>query len=307
MKAGGDRIIVAALIFWLVSLPIGPDVPAQETDRQNRPQSDSREDGLSRLSAESATVHRPNLSFERAAARNLELQSQMIWSFGGKSQRGWYLYAPLISTMIGAGDGPADGTFAMKLSIWQGINGLPASGVLDQATWLRMVANLQSARISNRSYPDLGDLITAPVSDFYDLSRPEQLRKVERRTYAAYKRMLRAAANDSALGLLKADSGQVADDEPYLKIISAFRSREYQEQLRKRSPGSGRAGLAINSPHFTGRALDLYVGGAPVNTSDANRAIQVNTRAYRWLLKNASRFGFKPYFYEPWHWEYVAD
>ena len=60
-----------------------------------------------------------------------------------------------------------------------------------------------------------------------------------------------------------------------------------------------------NSPHFTGRALDLYVGGDPVDTKDANRAIQVTTPAYKWLVRNADRFGFRPYFYEPWHWEYV--
>jgi LAS superfamily LD-carboxypeptidase LdcB len=28
--------------------------------------------------------------------------------------------------------------------------------------------------------------------------------------------------------------------------------------------------------------------------------------AYRWLVRNAERFGFCPYFYEPWHWEYCA-
>ena len=85
-----------------------------------------------------------------------------------------------------------------------------------------------------------------------------------------------------------------------------MRTPEYQAQLRAQSPNSGRAGLAVNSPHFTGRALDLYVGGEPVSTKDENRAIQTQTRAYRWLVKNAGHFGFRPYFYEPWHWEYVG-
>jgi LAS superfamily LD-carboxypeptidase LdcB len=91
----------------------------------------------------------------------------------------------------------------------------------------------------------------------------------------------------------------------YFKIISAFRSREYQDRLRREAPNAGSAGLAVNSPHFTGRALDIYVGGDPVDTRDANRAVQVETPAYRWLVRNAERFGFRPYFYEPWHWEYV--
>ncbi len=90
----------------------------------------------------------------------------------------------------------------------------------------------------------------------------------------------------------------------WLKIISAYRTPEYQAELRKQNPNASRAALGMNSPHFTGRALDLYVGGMPVGTEDTNRAIQVNSEVYRWLVKNADRFGFKPYFYEPWHWEY---
>jgi LAS superfamily LD-carboxypeptidase LdcB len=106
---------------------------------------------------------------------------------------------------------------------------------------------------------------------------------------------------------LASQGGELAASEKYLKIISAFRSREYQDRLRKLEPGAGRAALAVNSPHFTGRALDLYVGGEPTITKDSNRALQTETRAYRWLVRNAERFGFCPYFYEPWHWEYCAQ
>jgi LAS superfamily LD-carboxypeptidase LdcB len=116
--------------------------------------------------------------------------------------------------------------------------------------------------------------------------------------------MVTAAIADRSLGL-NASGGHLAANEQFLKIVSAFRPREYQDQLRKQSPQSGRAGLAINSPHFTGRALDLYVGGEPVSTKDKNRALQTQTLVYRWLVQNAARFGFRPYFYEPWHWEYV--
>jgi LAS superfamily LD-carboxypeptidase LdcB len=49
------------------------------------------------------------------------------------------------------------------------------------------------------------------------------------------------------------------------------------------------------------------VGGLPVETKDANRAIQVQTPVYKWLVRNAEHFGFRPYFYEPWHWEYVGE
>ena len=114
-----------------------------------------------------------------------------------------------------------------------------------------------------------------------------------------------AAIADPSLKLAHTPQGELLPTEKYFKIISSFRSPEYQEQLRRQSPGAGSAGLAVHSPHFTGRALDLYVGGDPVDTKDANRAIQVKTPAYQWLVRNAARFGFRPYFYEPWHWEYV--
>ena len=237
--------------------------------------------------------------FDHAASRNEVLKSELTWSFGGKSQRGWYLYSPLISSMIGAENEPASARFALKLSSWQGANGLQQSGVLDEKTWSQMVTALQSNRLQSITAPADDQLVTAPISDFYDPTRAEELRRVERRTYKAYRRMIKAAAEDPSLKLSPGDK--------YLKIISSFRSQEYQDQLRKQSPTAGRAGLAVNSHHLTGKALDLYVGGEPVSTKDENRAIQIKTPAYRWLVKNAARFGFQPYFYEPWHWEYVSN
>jgi len=237
--------------------------------------------------------------FDHAASRNEVLKSELTWSFGGKSQRGWYLYSPLISSMIGAENEPASARFALKLSSWQGANGLQQSGVLDEKTWSQMVTALQSNRLRSITAPADDQLVTAPISDFYDPTRAEELRRVERRTYKAYRRMIKAAAEDPSLKLSAGDK--------YLKIISSFRSQEYQDQLRRQSPTAGRAGLAVNSHHLTGKALDLYVGGEPVSTKDENRSIQIKTPAYRWLVKNAARFGFQPYFYEPWHWEYVSN
>jgi len=246
-------------------------------------------------------------AFESAAADNVKLKTGLTWPFGGKAQRGWQIYLPLICSLIGTDKEADSSDFALALAHWQKTSGLASNGVLNQDTWSRMVSVLQSHRIKGQAYPSPEQLVEVPTSDLYDPSRPAELRKVERQTYAAYKRMIAAAAADPSLKLAASSDGQLASSEKYLKIISAFRSREYQEQLRKQSPGSGRAGLALNSPHSTGRALDLYVGGEPVSTRDDNRAIQVQTRVYRWLVKNAGRFGFQPYFYEPWHWEYCPD
>jgi D-alanyl-D-alanine carboxypeptidase len=258
--------------------------------------------------AEAAPASRDSsASFAGAATRNSFLRYDLTWAFGGKQQRGWNLYTPLISRLVGTEGEATTNDFASALSRWQTTSGLKPSGVLDDETLYQMVAAWQGARLKDKTYPTPDRLLLAPASDFYDPSRPEELRRVERETYAAYRRMVAAALADPSLGLKGTAEGGLAPEETYLKIVSSFRSREYQEHLRRQSPNSGRAGLAVNSPHFTGRALDIYVGGEPVETKDSNRAIQVQTRVYQWLVRNADRFGFRPYYYEPWHWEYVGN
>jgi len=256
--------------------------------------------------APKASSNGPEFSaFASAVTRNSELQSNLGWTFGGKAQRGWALYTPLIANLIGCHSDIA-GELAMRVSTWQQMNGVDATGVLDGDTWSRMVTTFQSQRMKWQPPASEGQLITIPIADCYDPERPEELRKADRESFAAYKKMVAAAAADKSLGLALTSDGQLAEGKKYFKIVSAFRSREYQDQLRRQSPNSGRAGLAVNSPHNTGRAFDLYVGGEPVSTKDENRALQTRTSAYRWLVKNAARFGFRPYFYEPWHWEYAG-
>jgi LAS superfamily LD-carboxypeptidase LdcB len=206
--------------------------------------------------------------------------------------------------MIGVAVGPDSSDFADGVARWQQARGLRPTGVIDEQSWSAMVRLFQSNRIKNRAYPTSEELVEVPATQFYDPQRPAELRKMERATYEAYNRMVTAALKDETLGLT-GSSGQLDQNEKFLKVISAFRSREYQNRLRSASPHATRAGLAVNSPHFTGRALDLYVGGEPVSTKESNRLIQTGTPVYKWLVRHAGEFGFRPYFYEPWHWEYV--
>lgn len=243
--------------------------------------------------------------FSEAASQNALLRNDLAWQFGRKGQRGWYLYDLLIGQTLNIKHGASTSDFASAISGWQKQRGLNPSGVLDETSWMALVMQWQSNRLKDKTPATPDQLLTAPASDFYDPSRLDELRQVERKTYEAYKAMVAAAIADPTLKLAHTSPTELAATEKFFKIISSFRSREYQEKLRRESPNAGSAGLAINSPHFTGRALDIYVGGDPVDTKDANRAIQVNTPAYKWLVKNAERFGFRPYFYEPWHWEYV--
>lgn len=245
-------------------------------------------------------------TFIKSAAVNFSYISNLKWHFGGKPQTGWYLYSALIQKEIGTQSSPETAEFAASLADWQAANDLLPNGILDKQTLDVFIKLWQSRRLNSSLYPTDEQLFAAPIADFYDPTRSADLLKLERETYAAYKKMLAAAIADKTLNLKVTKTGELAPDEKFLRIVSAFRSREYQEQLRKKEPNSGRAGLAKNSPHFTGCALDIYVGGEPVTTKDPNRMIQIQTPAYKWLVKNAHRFGFYPYFYEPWHWEYVG-
>jgi hypothetical protein len=254
-----------------------------------------------------AETNIPPSNLHLGALNNIELSSTLAWMLGGRQQLGWYLYEPLIKRLLKTENGLGSEAFAKALAKWQENRALPSTGVLDIETFYAMISAWQAERLKDRTLVVQELLLTAPPSDFYHPTRPEELRLVERSTYQAYKEMVKAAAADRTLSLERDEDGGLSASEKYLKIISAFRSPAYQEKLRRESPQAGRAGLAINSPHFTGRALDLYVGGDPVETKDSNRAQQIQGRVYQWLVDNAERFGFRPYFYEPWHWEYVGE
>lgn len=68
-----------------------------------------------------------------------------------------------------------------------------------------------------------------------------------------------------------------------------------------------------HSEHTTGYAIDFAVRPSP-NCPDAETCMAA-TPAYRWLLANATRFGFEQSFpisnrqtvkWEPWHWRWVG-
>ncbi|HXQ71327.1 MAG TPA: D-alanyl-D-alanine carboxypeptidase family protein [Pyrinomonadaceae bacterium] len=308
MKNGKVHVVLIVVVFAAVVTFVSLSARSSSRGVAVQSKTESTVKPTSRVTDRTTTTgtKTSTAAFAAAASQNAALRSELTWTFGGKQQRGWSLYELLINKTLKTQENAATSDFASAVAAWQKRSGLSADGVLDEDALMRLVSQWQSDRLKNRAAATPDQLLTAPATDFYDPSRTEELRQVERNTYAAYKRMIAAALADRTLKLARTSSSELAPGEKYFKIISAFRSREYQDELRRRSPNAGSAGLAVNSPHFTGRALDIYVGGDPVDTKDSNRAIQVDTAAYRWLVRNAERFGFRPYFYEPWHWEYVG-
>ena len=297
------RVHIAVVLVTFAGLVVSVSF-ATRSSGQSRTSSNKKTVKPTVLVRETANLNETSY-FSEAAEQNAVLRNDLTWTFGGKQQRGWYLFDLLIRKSLNTSSEPDTGDFASAVAVWQKRTGLNPSGILDEDSLMAIVSQWQNDRLKDRTPAQPDQLLTAPSSDFYDPQRLVELRQVERNTYAAYKQMVTAAIADPSLRLAHSSRDELAPGEKYFKIISSFRSRDYQEELRRKSPGAGSAGLAVNSPHFTGRALDVYVGGDPVDTKDANRAVQVNTPAYQWLVRNADRFGFRPYFYEPWHWEYV--
>ena len=105
-----------------------------------------------------------------------------------------------------------------------------------------------------------------------------------------------------------------AADGVTLLPISAFRSVARQTKIFRRRLAAGESLEAILqlvaapgcSEHHTGRALDL------ASPEDLRLEIDfARTREFRWLQRNAARFGFVLSYprrnrhgitYEPWHW-----
>lgn len=227
--------------------------------------------------------------------KNAHLVKTAKWSFG-KPQTGFEIYIPLIQSTIGTTDDYDTPEFANALKAWQKKKGYGnPNGVLDVNAFSFLREYWQGERNIDSTMPERNRVEIA-VGDRYDPKRENSLSMVGEKTYTAYKKMIAAARKD---GLSDKD----------LKIVSSNRSPARLKMLQKGSSWKS-IGYTIagkNSVHFSGRALDLYVGGEPVSSSDQNRMTQIQSKAYRWLVKNGTKFGFRNYFFEPWHWEFVGS
>jgi hypothetical protein len=95
-----------------------------------------------------------------------------------------------------------------------------------------------------------------------------------------------------------------------IKLASGWRrhkwkSKEHYEKTVIKRFGSVREGkkwLAFASPHETGLAMDIGVGG--LWPTKSTRKQQKKTPLHAWLVEHAHEYGWHPYKLEPWHWEF---
>ncbi|WP_309606689.1 M15 family metallopeptidase [Phenylobacterium sp.] len=242
---------------------------------------------------------------DAAAGNRLSLPA-LVWAPFNRPETGWEIYAPLIAREIATPCPPDSPAFAAALAAWQARQGVPADGLMTEAVFARLKDLVQirrpfvqlSARQVCPKAPAESALALATPLEGYS-GKAIQLRPG---ALAAYRRLAAAA---------RAEDPWIAADPRSLTIFSGYRSPE-ADAARCASDGNCNGVVrATCSPHRTGLAVDLYVGQAPGfrpdSSAEANRLAMSRGAAYRWLVSNADRFGFVPYPFEPWHWEWTGE
>ncbi len=229
------------------------------------------------------------------------------WAPFGATEWGWEAYLPLIQKELNTGCAPGSPRFARALAEFQYAHSLPATGWFDPATFQVFRGLWQERRpfimerVREQPCPDppplyqLGYLVESE-------EHADRLTRLLRRDVLAAYRLMVAAAREEV--------PEVAADPELLQIFSGFRDPEADAARCATQGNCDGLRRAVCSPHRTGTAVDLYVGQlgdtGVDNTSPASRLHMTRGATYRWLVQNAHRFGFVPYVYEPWHWEWVS-
>jgi hypothetical protein len=238
-----------------------------------------------------------------AAAKNAATLNTLPAAPFHRAEQGWAVYAPLVQNEIGSKCAPNSHAFAASLSSWQKTHKLPASGAMDVATleamktlWQARRPFVADSRRGCPSTPPEQGLATVPVNQSYG----GKIIQLEKPALAAYEKMADAARK----------SGVVAAGSNLLSIFSGYRSPEYDAARCAKDHNCQGLVRAACSAHRTGLAMDVDLGAAPgfaVDSSDdKNRLYMAQTPLYRWLVANASHYGFVNYAFEPWHWEFTG-
>ena len=242
--------------------------------------------------------------YEASASTNATtLETAELKPFG-RTETGWRIYAAQVGSTIGTACAPDTKRYAALLAKWQSHHRVRPTGAMDEATLAAMKQGWQGARPFIAAFADGGCPAAATDDDLADANTREgwqgKQTELDSDTLRALRSMIAAA---------RAEDRHIAANKQMLTIVSAYRSPEYDAEKCAGGKCNGIA-KANCSAHRTGTAVDLYVGAAPgfspVSSDDANRLYQTKTLTYRWLVKNAARFGFVNYVFEPWHWEWTG-
>jgi D-alanyl-D-alanine carboxypeptidase len=243
-----------------------------------------------------------------AAMANAVSLHSLEWAPFGSTEWGWEAYLPLIARELNQTCGPTTPDFARTLAEFQSRHGLEATGVFDLATFQVLKGLWQERRpfvmdrVRGEPCPEPPALSQLGYLVAEEEHADRLTRLLRRDVLQAYRRLVAAA---------RAESPEIAAEPELLQIFSAFRDPEADAARCTAHNNCDGRRRAVCSAHRTGSAIDLYVGHLPGfavdDTSIESRLHMTRGPAYRWLVANASRFGFTPYVFEPWHWEWVES
>ena len=240
--------------------------------------------------------------YDAATAANAASLRTLTWSPFHRPEIGWETYAPRIGQEIGAACGPDTPGFAEALSRWQKKHRMPATGMMDEATFTVMNGGWELQRPFVRlsatgvcpQAPSGANLTRVDGTEAYG----GKAIKLRSEALDSYRRMVAAA---------RAEVPAIAADHHLLTIASGYRTPEDDNARCAKDNDCGNITRAFCSAHRTGLAVDLVLGGgSPMSSDDPNRLRQSKTPAYAWLVANAGRFGWVNYPFEPWHWEWTG-
>jgi hypothetical protein len=245
-------------------------------------------------------------AFRAAAAKNGASIDSLDWAPFGAREKGWAVYEFLLDQTLATTCGAGTSNFAEALAAFQARYKLTPDGVFSPETFevFKGVWQEQRAFVMARvagfcpEPPAKTTLVAVPkAEETFD----REDRMIRQDVLGPYEKMLTAA---------RTESSAIRADPKALTIFSGYRSPDADEvrcETEHNCDGTHRASC---SAHRTGAALDLDVGWVQgVHADDAsldNRMMQTRTPAYKWMVRNAARFGFVNYPFEPWHWEYVG-
>ncbi len=291
--------VVSLLVVGCASAPLPPPQPTPPTPPLSAPT-------LPHLGALFGLGCYAEVGFGAAAHYNDAAQGELVFSPFGRLETGWAVYEPLAAETLQTHCAPDSQGFAKAVSAWQSAHGLPPDGALTPETFQtlkgvwqerRPFIMLRVAGICPAGADEAGLETLRPNETFGD--KPVMLRPL---ALAALRRMAAAARQEAP---------EAAADPALLTAFSGYRSPDADLARCGREHNCQGMVRAQCSAHRTGLAVDLNVGFAPGfmadASADANRLYQSRTETYRWLVRNAARFGFVNYPFEPWHWEWTGE
>jgi zinc D-Ala-D-Ala carboxypeptidase len=210
-----------------------------------------------------------------------------------------------VAAEIGSVCGPGSLGFARDLAAWQARHGLTPNGRMTDPTFAAIKAAWHQRRPLRGKLP-VDACPPPPPPQLLQEATPLEgyggkVVKLRPAVLEAYRRMREAARREEPA---------IARDPLALLLISGYRDPASDALRCAVEQNCDNRRRALCSAHRTGLVFDLYVGAAPgfspTSTDFENRRAQSRSAAYRWMVRNAGRFGFVNYVYEPWHWEWTG-